>query len=90
MRATIKMIVEVNMKEEVILNKMDNKEVLSYEEIKYMVNSYINNSLDEKYMKEFIMHIYKYGLTNKELFDLTDIMVKSGEVMNLNSGIYQF
>ena len=71
------------MKENKIIEKMSNSK-LSYEEISYMVNGYVNGSINDKTMTKFIMNIYNNGFSKEEIFYLTDIMVKSGEVVDLS------
>ena len=73
------------MKEKDIINRKKNKEKLSYQDIEYMVNSYVKGKINDKTMSEFIMLIYNDGLSDDETFYLTDVMVKSGEMVDLSS-----
>lgn len=70
-----------------IIEKKRNKEVLTYKEIEYMVNSYVKEKISDKTMSEFIMLIYKDGLSLTETYYLTDVMIKSGEVVDLSKVI---
>ncbi len=70
--------------DEIILKK-ENKEPLEYKEIEYMVNSYVKNKINDKTMSKFIWAIYNNGLSIKETYYLTDVMIKSGEVIDLSS-----
>ncbi len=67
-----------------ITYKKNNKEKLSYEEIKYMVNSYVKNKISDSTMSEFLWAIYYNGLSIEETYYLTDVMIKSGEVIYLS------
>ncbi len=69
---------------DIILKKQKN-ELLEYEEIEYMVNSYVKDKINDKTMSEFIWAIYNNGLSIEETYYLTDVMVKSGEVIDLSS-----
>ena len=67
-----------------IINKKNNKESLSYDEIKYMVNSYVKGKINDKTMSEFIFSIYNNSLSITETYYLTDAMIKSGDVIDLS------
>lgn len=67
----------------IIINKKENKKSLSYNEIKYMVDSFVSGVLSDKEMTPFIKSIYENGLSFDETLYLTDVMIKSGEVIDL-------
>ena len=67
-----------------ITNKKNRKEKLTYEEIKYMVNSYVKGKINDHTMSEFIWSIYYNGLSIEETYYLTDVMIKSGDVIDLS------
>lgn len=69
---------------EIIEKKRKNK-LLNYDEIAYMVNSYVKGKISDKTMSDFIWEIYYKSLSTRELQYLTDVMVKSGEVLDLSS-----
>ena len=73
------------MKASEIILKKQNGEKLEYKEIAYMVNSYVKGRISDKTMSEFVWLIYHNGLSYEETYFLTDIMVKSGEVVDLSS-----
>ena len=68
-----------------ITNKKNNEEKLSYEEIAYMVNSYVKDKISDETMADFIWSIYYKGLSLEETYYLTDVMIKSGETIDLKS-----
>ena len=68
-----------------IITKKKNKEELSYEEIKYAVDGYIKGKILDYQMSSLLMAITINGMTKEETFNLTDIMLKSGEIINLDN-----
>ena len=67
-----------------IIEKKKKDLPLEYREIEYMVNSYVKNKINDKTMSDFIWEIYHKGLSMDETYYLTDIMVKSGETLDLS------
>ena len=68
-----------------IIEKKQKNEKLEYKEIEYMVNSYVKGKINDATMSEFIWGIYNNGLSIEETYFLTDVMIKSGEVIDLSS-----
>ena len=68
-----------------IIEKKQKNEVLEYDEIKYMVNSYVKGKISDKTMSDFLWLIYNNGFTLNETIALTDVMIASGEVIDLSS-----
>lgn len=68
----------------VILKKQVN-EPLNYAEIQFVVNSFINGTINEEIMKTFLQTIYDYGMTIDEIYALTDVMAKSGKILDFSS-----
>jgi pyrimidine-nucleoside phosphorylase len=68
-----------------VIEKKEKKEKLDYKEIEYMVNSYVKGKINDKTMSDFLWLIYNNGLTLDETVALTDVMIKSGEVIDLSS-----
>ena len=66
-----------------IITKKKNKEELSYEEIKYAIDGYLKGEIKDYQMSSLLMAITINGMTNKETFDLTEIMLNSGEIIDL-------
>ena len=67
-----------------IIEKKKNNEKLEYKEIEYMVNSYVKGKINDKTMSDFIWQIYYNGLNIEETYFLTDVMIKSGETIDLS------
>ena len=68
-----------------IIEKKSRNERLEYKEIQYMVNSYVKGKINDKTMSDFIWLIYNNGLSMDETYYLTDVMIKSGEVIDLST-----
>ena len=66
-----------------VIEKKEKNEILEYDEIKYMVNSYVKGKISDKTMSDFLWLIYNNGLTIDETISLTDVMIKSGDVVDL-------
>lgn len=69
---------------DVIEKKKDNKE-LSFDELDYAFNGYLNGSIADYQMSALLMAICINGMSFEETKNLTDIMVKSGEVIDVNT-----
>jgi len=67
-----------------IITKKKNNQELTYEEIKFAVDKYINGDIKDYQMSSLLMAITINGMTEKETFDLTDIMLNSGEKIDLS------
>lgn len=67
-----------------IITKKKNKEKLTCDEIKYAVDEYIKGNIKDYQMSSLLMAITIQGMTDEETLDLTDIMLKSGETIDLN------
>lgn len=67
-----------------IIEKKDKKGILSYKEIEYMVNSYVKGKINDNTMSNFVWSVYHNGLNIDETYYLTDVMIKSGEVIDLS------
>ena len=50
-----------------------------------MVNSYVKEKISDDTMSDFIWSIYYHGLSLEETYFLTDVMIKSGQTINLKS-----
>ena len=68
-----------------IIEKKRFGEELSYEELDYAFNSYLKKEIKDYQMSSLLMAICINGMTDREVFDLTDIFIKSGEVIDLSS-----
>ena len=68
---------------DVINKKRLNKE-LTREEIDFAVSGYLDGSIKDYQMSSLLMAIVINGMTDRETIDLTDIMLKSGEVIDLS------
>lgn len=68
---------------DIINNKRLNRE-LTREEIEFAVNGYVDGSIKDYQMSSLLMAIVLNGMTDREVIDLTDVMIKSGDVLDLS------
>lgn len=71
------------MKEEII-EKFNLKKVLSYDELSYFFNGYLNDEVSDEEMTIVLKDICKNGLSDQEIFDLVDIFIKSGDTLHFD------
>jgi pyrimidine-nucleoside phosphorylase len=70
---------------DIIADKRDGKE-LSREEIEFLINGYVGGTVPDYQVSAWTMAVYFQGMSAAEIAALTDVMLKSGGVMDL-SGI---
>ena len=66
-----------------IINKKRLNKELTREEIEFAVDGYLDGTVKDYQMSSLLMAIVLNGMTDRETIDLTDIMIKSGDVINL-------
>lgn len=67
-----------------IINKKRTKKVLTREEMEYAFNGYLNNEVKDYQMSSLLMAICINGMEDEEIFALTDIFLKSGDILDLS------
>ena len=68
-----------------IIRKKRDGQVLSSQEIDYFVQGYTQGQIPDYQMSALLMAIFINKLTDKETFDLTHSMAKSGESVDLSN-----
>lgn len=68
-----------------IINRKRNNQELSREELDYAFNGYIKKEVTDYQMSSLLMAICINGMSDNEVFDLVDIFIKSGEIIDLSS-----
>ncbi len=68
-----------------IITKKKNKEELKYEELKFVIDNYLNGNIKDYQMSSLLMAIVLNGMTEEETINLTDIMINSGDLIDLSS-----
>ncbi len=68
---------------DLILRKRGGDE-LSVEEIQYLINGYTTGDIPDYQMAAFLMATYFSGMTDRELSSFTEVMMASGESLNLD------
>ena len=66
-----------------IEKKKENIE-LTKEEIEYMIYEYVHGKIPDYQMSAFLMAVYFNGMTNDEVYYLTNAMLHSGKTMDLS------
>ncbi|MDY6895609.1 MAG: pyrimidine-nucleoside phosphorylase, partial [Thermotogota bacterium] len=68
---------------DIIKNKRDAKEN-TREEIEFMINGYLENLIPDYQVASWLMAIFFNHLTEEESYNLTDVMLKSGDIIDLS------
>jgi pyrimidine-nucleoside phosphorylase len=68
---------------DLILRKRGSEE-LSVEEIQYLINGYTTGEIPDYQIAAFLMATYFSGMTDRELSSFTEVMIGSGEVLDLS------
>lgn len=68
-----------------IINKKRLKQELSKEEIDFFIESMMNNNIKDYQISSLLMAIVLNGMTLDETINLTDAMIRSGEIIDLSS-----
>ena len=67
-----------------IINKKANKYELTKEELETILLGYLNDEVKDYQMSAFLMAICINDMSDSEVFALTDIFIKSGDVLDLS------
>ena len=67
-----------------VIDKKRLKQELSYEEIKFIFEGFLNGEVEDYQMSSLLMAIVLNGMTDNEIFALTDIFINSGDVLDLS------
>ena len=68
-----------------IINKKRLGKILSKHEIEYVVNGYVSGDIPDYQMSSLLMAIVLKGMTDAEIIALTNIMLNSGDRLDLSS-----
>lgn len=68
-----------------IIIKKKNKNELTEEEIKYVVNNFVSGEIKDYQMSSLLMAIVINGMTDNEVIYLTKYMMLSGSILDLNN-----
>ena len=68
-----------------VINKKRNNIELTKEDMEFAFNGYLKKEVQDYQMSALLMAICINGMTDQEVFDLTDVFIKSGEVLDLSS-----
>lgn len=70
-----------------IITKKKNQEELSYEELKYAFNGYLNKDIPDYQMSSLLMAIVINGMNIEETYNLTKIFIDSGETFTFDQKV---
>lgn len=68
-----------------ILGKKRFGEVLTRDELSYSFGGYLDEKIKDYQMSALLMAICINGMTDEEIFDLVDIFISSGEILDLSN-----
>ena len=68
-----------------IITKKKNKEELTEEEIKYVVNGFVSGDIKDYQMSALLMAIVINDMTDNEVIYLTKYMMLSGSMLDLST-----
>ena len=68
---------------DLIAKKRDGGE-MTRAELQYMINGYVAGSIPDYQMSAWMMAVYLQGMTPAEVADLTDLMARSGDMVDLS------
>lgn len=68
-----------------IIDKKRQKQVLTKEELTYVVDNFLSGDIKDYQMSSLLMAICINGMTDEEVMSLTEIMINSGDVIDLSS-----
>lgn len=57
---------------------------MTKEEIEFVIHGYVEDKIPDYQMSAWLMAVYYQGMTDKELFFMTDCMARSGDMVNLS------
>ena len=65
-----------------IISKKEKGLELNKSEIEFVINGYVNNEITDYQMSVLLEVIKMQGMNDKEIIDLTDVMLNSGEILD--------
>ena len=68
-----------------VIEKKKRGNVLSKEEIEYVVEGYTNGTISDYQMSAFLMAVWFQGMNKEETYQLTMAMMRSGDVLDLSN-----
>ena len=67
-----------------IIDKKSKGKVLTRKEIEYFINGYVSESISDYQMSSLLMAICINGMSDREISDMTEAMLKSGDTIDLS------
>lgn len=67
-----------------LITKKRNNDILTSEEIKYIIDGYVKNEIPDYQISAFLMSVFFQGMNEDEQYALTKAMLESGEEIDLS------
>ena len=67
-----------------LITKKKNKETLTREELKYIIDAYLADDIKDYQMSSLLMAICINGMEDTEIYDMTELMLNSGDRIDLS------
>ena len=67
-----------------LITKKRDGQKLTKEELAFLINGYVHNEIPDYQISALLMAIYFVGLDFEEMTALTDVMVHSGDMVDLS------
>jgi pyrimidine-nucleoside phosphorylase len=67
-----------------LIDKKKNNSSLTFDEIQYIISSYVNGDIPDYQISAFLMAVYFNGMSQEETSFLTKSMIESGETIDLS------
>ena len=68
-----------------LINKKKYGEELTAQEIKFIIDGYVSGKVPDYQMSALLMAIYFQGMSDDEIFAMTDAMAHSGDMVDLSA-----
>ena len=68
-----------------LITKKKHGRVLTDEEIQFMIDGYVKGDIPDYQMSAMLMAIWFQGMTDHEITELTKVMAKSGDMIDLSA-----
>ncbi len=67
-----------------LINKKRNNQKLDFNELKFIIDGVLKDSIKDYQISAFLMAICINGMDDEEIFNMTEIMLKSGDILDLS------
>ena len=68
-----------------IINKKLSGSPLTSAELEFIIMSYVDNTINDSIMTDFLKSVHQNGMIKSEIISLTRIMIDSGEIIDFSN-----